>query len=228
MPSSAFLDGILLDCGAGATGRLHDLHQFDHVDAILISHLHTDHVAGLFDYLLHTLIAGRRRPLTVVSPPGLAPILRAFFDAKGTVVDPVELYDFRLVEGTEVELAVGPWTVRSVPLDHTVTNLGFLVAGPAGSVFYTGDTREPSRTFDVRADFLIHEATYSDEHAAQARDFGHSTGSEAAQAAVRMGARRLFLNHVGDAPGADAEILREAGQLFRDSVVVQDLESFDL
>jgi ribonuclease Z len=228
IPSSALLDRLLLDCGAGATGRLHDLQAFDRVDAILISHLHSDHIAGLFDFLLHTLITGRKRPLTVVAPPGLKAILSAVVAARGTVIDPAELYEFHVVEELAPRLTVGPWTVRGVPLDHTVPNLGYDLRSDGLSVFYTGDTREPSGPSELKVDILIHEATFSDEHTEQARELGHSTGSEAARAALRFGARKLFLNHVSDRPGIEGEILGEARKLFPDSTVVEDRQGFDL
>ncbi len=227
-PSSALLGGVLLDCGAGATGRLHDLGQFESVDAVLISHLHTDHVAGLSDLLLHTLITGRRRPLTVVAPPGFKSLLDAIVRVRGTVVDPSELYPFTVLEGESIDAKIGPWRIRSVPLDHTIVNLGYLLSNGDLSVFYTGDTREPSPAPELPVDYLIHEATFADRHAPLAREYGHSTGSQAAAAAVRMRARRLFLNHVGDLPGSDEEISREARAVFPDALVVEDHQRFDL
>lgn len=227
-PSSALLDGLLFDCGAGATGRLHDLRAFESVDAILISHLHTDHVAGISDFLLHTLITGRTKPLTLVSPPGLGRILRAIFEAHGTVVEPSQLYEFRLVEGDRIDLTMGRWHIRTVPLDHSVPNLGYHVSDGALSVFYTGDTREPSGALGLTADVLVHEATFSDDRSSLAREYGHSTGTEAARAALAMKARRLFLNHIGDQPGLEVEIQREARAVFPDATVVEDCQSVDL
>lgn len=227
-PCSAFLDGLLLDCGAGATGRLHDIGQFDHVDAVLISHLHSDHVAGLFDFLLHTLITGRKRSLVVVSPPGLGGLLRAAFEVRETVTDPSALYEFRLIEGDRIETTVGRWTVRSVPLDHSVLNVGYLLTADGVSVFYSGDTREPSAARDLRADYLVHEATYADRFSSWARQYGHSTASQAAQTAVSMRARKLMINHVGDQPDSEVEIPREAKQAFPETVVVEDRSSIDL
>ena len=226
--SCAFLEGVLLDCGAGTTPRLYDAALFDRVDGILISHLHTDHFAGLFDLLLHTLITGRKRPLTVVSPPGLSPILRAMNDVEAMVKDPAELYDFRLIEGLHPEATIGPWRVQSVPLDHSVYNLGYLLTQDGTSLFYSGDTREPSVPDGLHADFVIHESTYADQDAYLAHEFGHSTASEAARAAERMRARRLFLTHIGSREGADAEILREARSAFPDSTVAEDHSEHDL
>jgi ribonuclease Z len=227
-PCSAYVEGVLLDCGAGATGRLYDIQAFDQVDVVLISHLHSDHIAGLFDFLLHTLITGRRRPLTLVSPPGLSPILASVFAAKGTVDDPSQHYEFRLMESDRPELTVGRWAIRGVPLDHTILDLGYHLSTRGVSIFYTGDTREPSATLESPADYLIHEATYADRHRSIAREYGHSTATQAAEAARATKARHLFLTHVGDLPDIDSEISEEARRAFPDSAVVEDRSSVDL
>ncbi|MGA8302761.1 MAG: MBL fold metallo-hydrolase [Thermoplasmata archaeon] len=226
--SSALFEGVLLDCGAGTTGRLHDAGLFDRVDGILISHLHADHIAGLFDFLLHTLVTERKRPLTLVSPPGLSPILRAMIDVGAMVKDPADLYDFRVIEGPLPEATIGPWRARGIPLDHTVYNLGYALTNDGSSLFYTGDTREPSAPTGLRADFVIHESTYADRDRQRAHDFGHSTASQAARAAALMGARRLFLTHIGSREGADAEILREVRAGFPDSTLAEDRSQHDL
>ena len=226
-PCSAFLEGLLLDCGAGATGRLHDLGKFDSVEAILISHLHSDHVAGMFDFLLHTLITSRRRPLVVVSPPGLRSLLDAAFRVEETVANPSELYDFRLIEGDRVETTVGRWSIRSVALDHTVLNLGYLLTSDGTTVFYSGDTREPSPARTLRVDTLIHEATYADRFASLATSYGHSTASQASETAAAMHAQHLFINHIGDQPDSETEIAREAKRAFPGTVIAEDRSTFE-
>jgi len=226
--SSVLVEGVLLDCGAGATGRLHELALFDRVDAVLVSHLHSDHIAGLSDLLMHTVISGRKRPLTIVSPPGLSPILRAMNAAGSLVKDPATLYDLRLVEEPRPEVTLGPWKVRGIPLPHTVYNLGYLLDSEEGKVYYTGDTGQPSVPEGLRADFVIHESTYADRHSDLAEQFRHSTASQAARAAAAMGARRLFVTHLGSWEGTDAEVAREVRAGFRDSTVAEDNGQYDL
>jgi ribonuclease Z len=225
---SALVEEVLLDCGAGTTGRLHDAALFDRVDGILVSHLHCDHIAGLFDFLLHAMITQRKRPLTIVSPPGLSPILRAMNDVGAMVKNPAELYDFRLIEGLQPEATIGRWRVRGIPLDHTVYNLGYLLTMDGTTLFYTGDTRQPSAPEDLRADFVIHESTFADRNARFAHDFGHSTASQAARAARAMRARRLFLTHIGSDEGVDAEVFREAREGFPDATLAEDRSQHDL
>jgi ribonuclease Z len=227
-PCSAFVEGILLDCGAGTTGRLQDAGLFGRVDAILISHLHADHIAGLFDFLMHTVIDGRRRPLTILTPPGLSPLLKAANAAQVLVVNPSELYELTVIEDPLPRTALGSWTVRGVPLDHTVYNLGYHLTSDDSSLFYTGDTREPSAAEEIRADFVVHESTYADRYADRAHQFGHSTATQAARAAEKMHARKLFLTHIGSLPGVDDEVLREARATFPDSEVTEDRRGYDL
>jgi ribonuclease Z len=227
-PCSAFVNGVLLDCGAGTTGRLQDAGLFEGVDVIVISHLHADHIAGLFDFLMHTVIAGRRRPLSILTPPGLSPILKAANSARVLVLDPADRYELRLIEDPLPRATIGPWTIRGVPLDHSVYNLGYHLTSDDTSLFYTGDTREPSAAEDLRADVLIHESTYADRYADRAQEFGHSTASQAARTATKMRARRLFLTHLGSLPDTDAEVLREVRAAFPDSEVAEDRRRYEL
>lgn len=221
-PSGAFVGGILLDCGAGTTARLQDVGLFDRVEGIVITHLHADHVAGLFDFLMHTVIAGRRRPLTILSPPGLSPILKAANAAQVLVVDPSKLYELTLVEDLLPRRTIGTWEIRGVPLDHSVYNLGYHLISDGTTVFYTGDTREPSAAGNLRADVVVHESTYADRYADRAHEFGHSTASQAAKAATQMRARKLFLTHLGSLPDTDVEVLKEVRSTFPDSQVAED------
>ncbi len=227
-PCSALIGGVLLDCGSGTTGRLQDADRFDAVDGVVISHLHSDHLSGLFDLLMHTVIAGRQRPLTIVSPPGLGPILAALNAARAMVIDPAERYELRVIEAPRPTASIGRWTVEGVPLDHTVYNLGYRLVSDGLTVFYTGDTREPSAAADRTADVLIHEATYADRYAERAREFGHSTASQAARAATAMHARRLFLTHLGNLPDTDTEVLREVRAAFPDSEVAEDCRRYEI
>ena len=73
---------------------------------------------------------------------------------------------------------------------------------PGLTVAFSGDTK-PCRAFEKAAkgaDLLIHEATYASEaDRAEANRWGHSTFADAAEAAVRAGAKRLWLTHLSQA-----------------------------
>ena len=73
---------------------------------------------------------------------------------------------------------------------------------PGLIVAFSGDTK-PCRALEKAArgaDLLIHEATYADDASrAEANRCGHSTFADAAGAAVRAGAKRLWLTHLSQA-----------------------------
>lgn len=67
---------LLIDCGEGTQVAMRRFHiGFKALDLILLTHLHTDHTAGLPGLLLTVGNAGRTEPLTVWGPPGTAALM---------------------------------------------------------------------------------------------------------------------------------------------------------
>lgn len=65
------------------------------------------------------------------------------------------------------------------------------------SYAYISDTRYSERAIAMvgSVDLLYHEATYMNELSARAKETGHSTASQAAEFAWRVGAERLIVGH---------------------------------
>lgn len=80
---------LLVDCGPSTLMALaHEGISPNDLDAVLITHLHGDHFAGLPFLLMDAHYAShRRRPLTIVGPPGaegrVAQVQEAFFPGSG-------------------------------------------------------------------------------------------------------------------------------------------------
>ncbi|HLG17924.1 MAG TPA: ribonuclease Z [Blastocatellia bacterium] len=122
----------------------------------------------------------------------------------------------RLQMGDEVELEDGR-IVR--PSD---------VLGPprAGkSVAYCTDTRPCSGALTLArgVDLLIHEATFTGDLAAEAKEFGHSTAAEAASIARDAGARRLLITHFSSRYPDASRLLDEARSVFPDTHLAEEL-----
>ncbi|RFU65627.1 ribonuclease Z [Peribacillus glennii] len=95
-----------------------------------------------------------------------------------------------------------------------------------------GDTR-PCNNAEVLArdaDYLIHEATFSQDEHEMAYDYFHSTTVQAAETAKRANAKHLLLTHISSRYTAeDSHRLRaESMEIFPQTVVAEDLLSIKI
>lgn len=72
----------LVDAGLDAARNLALMRvPFDKIDAILITHFHSDHIGELGELRLQTWVAGRKVPLPVYGPPGVERVVEGFNEA---------------------------------------------------------------------------------------------------------------------------------------------------
>ena len=66
----------LVDTGAGSalTATLGQL-PLERLEAVLLTHYHSNHIAALAEFNLNSWVAGRPRPLTVIGPEGVAEVV---------------------------------------------------------------------------------------------------------------------------------------------------------
>ncbi len=122
-------DIVLLDCGEGAQRQLMvSPFSFMKVRAVLITHLHGDHVFGLPGLLQTMGLSGRTDPLLVCGPPGTAGFIGSCMSyTEGEAGYPLEI---RELEGGE-EISAGAFSASCFRTDHGISSLGYVVRGPA-------------------------------------------------------------------------------------------------
>ncbi|MBS1262512.1 MAG: Ribonuclease BN [Calditrichaeota bacterium] len=101
--------GLLLDAGEGCSQRLAERDRWSQaVRTVLITHRHTDHLAGLPMLLSGYKGAGRTEPLEVLAPPILREALETWLNVLhlGPDDQPFEL-DFRYLEAGELRAESG-------------------------------------------------------------------------------------------------------------------------
>jgi ribonuclease Z len=118
---------FLIDCGEGTQMQLRKSRiRFGKINHIFISHLHGDHVFGLYGLLSTYSLMGRTTPINLYAPENYHNILLAhlndfdihlnyeinFIPLSGK--DPVKILDDKYL------------TVTSFPLEHRVPSFGFL------------------------------------------------------------------------------------------------------
>lgn len=118
---------FLIDCGEGTQLQL-SRYGFSHVkiDRIFISHLHGDHLFGVFGLVSTMALMGRTSPLYIYAPVGFEKVLAFFMEHFGegvifdiihvplTSINPQVIYESRSVE------------VSAFGLNHRIDAFGFL------------------------------------------------------------------------------------------------------
>jgi ribonuclease Z len=122
----------------------------------------------------------------------------------------------RLQSGEDVQLADGR-------LIHPSDVLG--PPRPGKAIAYCTDTRPYAASIELArgVDLLVHEATFTEELADEAKEFGHSTAAQAARIAHEAGARRLLITHFSSRYPDATPLLEEARAIFPDTILAEDL-----
>ena len=118
-------DIILMDCGEGSQRQIMiSPFSFMKIRAILITHLHGDHVFGLPGLLQTMSLTGRKEPVTIYGPPGIRDCIDAFMTVtQGETVYPMEIIE---VSGGE-SFAVRDMTVSVYRTEHNMASVGYRI-----------------------------------------------------------------------------------------------------
>ena len=225
---------MLIDASSGTVllGRLEAAGiPPESVRHLFLSHRHFDHVGGVAP-LVVSLAASPEASLLVHAAPDT---LRAVRDLLGLTLPGSEgwlgkrLGWRELVPGKPTE--VGGAEVTPFSLDHGLECVGFRVAQAGAVAVFSVDTRPANGVVENAkgADLLVHEAYGPHSAAEQAHAMGHSTATEAGEAARAAGVRRLVLNHVRSSQFVDpGELKAEAEAAFGEPVTVaEDLDTVE-
>lgn len=97
-------------------------------------------------------------------------------------------------------------------------------ASPAVRYAYISDTMPALKYLPMieGVDWLYHEATYSHEHAADAKNRYHSTARQAAEVAKKVGAKNLILGHFSSRYKDESILLDEAKAIFPNTILANE------
>jgi ribonuclease Z len=225
---------MLIDTSSGTVllGRLEAAGiPLESVRHLFLSHRHFDHVGG-FAPLLATLASLPEASLLVHAAPDTLRALRNLLDltlpgAEGWLGKRLGWRE--LVPGKPTE--VGGTEVTPFSVDHGLECVGFRVAQAGAVAAFSADTR-PTREIVENAsgaDLLVHDAYGPQEAVEQSHAMGHSTATDAGEAARAAGVRRLILTHLRSSRFVDPEALAaEAEAAFGGPVsAAEDLDTVE-
>jgi ribonuclease BN (tRNA processing enzyme) len=221
---------LLLDCGPGAVDALWRSGAIGELDAILISHMHLDHMLDIavFSTAITRMALeqrfGARAPLPLHVPRDRGPrVLVALVEALG--LDRSRLDQaFQLREyAPEDTVAVGDLRATFVRTAHPEPCFApRLTDGDATLVYGADGAYTPALAEHASgADLLLLEATYVDD-GPEVEQFGHMTGEQAGRLAREADAGRLVLTHVMPWKEENAENVRRAREAFGGPVALAE------
>ena len=224
---------VLLDCGSGVFGKLRSHREYWEVDAVVISHLHADHILDLVPYASALTYAPRQQPVPVgghpgtdtparprlIAPSGAREALRRVCGGSGMRDEHVE-GAFELSEYAPDDcFDLGPLEVRFRTVPHFLPTYAVELREGDKRLTFSADSSPSDDLCDFARDtsLLLIEATLPRPEREGPR--GHLTPGEAGDHGRRAGARRLVLTHFSDE--LDAEwARREAEETFGGPVEV--------
>jgi ribonuclease BN (tRNA processing enzyme) len=194
---------LVLDLGPGTLQELRRHTDFRTLDAVIVSHMHVDHVLDLLA-LRHALAYNplpAPAPVPIWLPPGGAETLAqasAPFDAcdePGRFATTVAVAEYDPAR----PLNIGDALVTFAPAVHYIPAWAIRVQAPAGPALgYTGDTGPAAalESFFAGVQVLFAEATLLEPGARPWDERGSLTAAEAGELAVAAGAEILVLTHM--------------------------------
>lgn len=209
---------VLVDAGPGTFANLQRHMDFHDLNAVVLSHLHLDHILDFFS-LYHALRYGKdgRGPeyLEVYAPEGAEEHLRSLLSPTGQA-DFAGYFDFHVIRsGDKVGLMPFVFTFRKTA--HPVETMAMHVDVNGRTLVYTSDTAwsDGLVAFARNANVLIAEASLQEEGPGTEV---HMTAEQAGKLADMAGVGRLVLTHI--VPGLDPMVsVEQAAQHYKGKII---------
>ncbi len=244
---------FLVDCGSGVTQRLVEAgSRGADIDALFLTHLHTDHVVDFYQLVISSWHQGRPRAQRVFGPPGTKAFvegtmalweterrLRIAHEQRGSTAA-FEIETVEIAPGTvfdEGGVRVTAVAVAHAPVRHA---FGFVFEAEGLKAAFSGDTAFCPALIEVArgADVLVHECfvhrdlqpVHGVRSAATVAAVAsyHTRSDEVGRVAAQANAKLLVLNHFVPTRFDRDAVLAEVARDYAGPIAVgEDLMRFD-
>ena len=211
---------LLVDCGSGITQRLHELKVSSaDIDALLFTHLHSDHAVDLYQLIISSWHSYRIKPWKIFGPKGTKKFVKKIMDAwaderklrisyesrASTKAFDIQVTEFKSIGNIKIK----DFNIKYFEVDHKPVKFayGFCFTNKNKKLTISGDTRpcENLMKYAQRSDLLLHEVFIEGEilqinkmrtqktlHNVQSY---HTTSTQVGKVAFIANAKKLVLTH---------------------------------
>jgi ribonuclease Z len=239
---------FIVDAGRGIGMRLAAAgNPWSSIEAVFLTHLHSDHIDGLPDLFHSTWEFGKGEPFQLYGPKGTQSVADGILQFYGPdILVRRDLTERLSPEGAKIKVheiqegvvfeTPGEVKVTAFLVDHRPVEPAFGYRFDAGkhSIVISGDTRPSPNLirFAEGADILVHEAYLRRSTVSGARwsiqDY-HTSAREAGEMASKAKVKTLVLTHLIPAGATEQDFLDEARKAFGGKIIVgRDLMSIKL
>jgi ribonuclease BN (tRNA processing enzyme) len=199
---------LVIDMGNGGLGVLQRHAELFGIDAICVSHLHTDHCIDLSSYWVARQYApdGPQPAIPVYGPRGTIDRVAGVCGEDAAHI--ASRFDVRELTPAQ---EIGPFRVTTERMNHPVETFGFRLEHAGRTLAYSADTGPTDALVRLAdgVDLLLSEASFQD-----GRDNPpdlHLTARQAGEYATRAGAGQLVLTHLVPWYDRDRSLAEAAG-----------------
>ncbi len=211
---------ILVDCGSGVLANLFRLVKVESLDAVILTHLHHDHISDL-QLLRYAVDLNRRHDRPVKAIPVFAPASPE--PVASTLQTDNSLVMGQITDGTELDIY--GIKVRFSLMEHPVEAYAVSFESENRKIVYSGDTVpcDNLRRILKGADLAVLDAGSLERYRKPV--MAHMTAAECGKLAVEAGVSKLVLSHL--LPLYDEqEILKEGRTTFPEAVLAQNGDTY--
>lgn len=213
---------ILIDCGNGVLANLQKFIRFEELDAIILTHLHSDHVSDMQVLKYAVQIKRKRmqmdRVLKVYAPPEPAEEYKR--------LDVQDAFSLGTIAADSV-LKIGDIKLTFAQMVHPSMDFAVAMECNEKKFVFSGDTSwtEEINGFSRGADLLMLDAGLLEKDYTEGAP--HLTASQCGAVASKAGVKRLLLTHFW--PEYDVkELLEEARRKFSNTEAAQLLQEYEI